>query len=263
MKQKTLVFVLLLTFGLAGIANAHFGMVIPSKPVVMESRNSAITLDIKFWHPFENNGMNLVKPKVFNVYYDGKATDFLPQLKETKEQGYTKWSLDYKLAKPGLYAFVMEPVPYWESEEDSFIIHYTKAYVGAFGDDEGWDEPLGLKTEIMPLSNPTGLYAGNVFQGQVLLDGEPVADAEVEIEWYPGMDKKGVAPHNSMITQMVKADSNGVFTYAAPKEGWWGFAALNTADYTMKQDGENKDVELGAVIWVYFHNMLPAETITK
>ena len=35
-----------------------------------------------------------------------------------------------------------------------------------------------------------------------------------------------------------------------PNAGWWGFAALNTAPETMTQDGEEKAVELGAVIWV-------------
>ena len=57
-----------------------------------------------------------------------------------------------------------------------------------------------------------------------------------------------------MITQTVKADANGVFTYAPPSHGWWGFAALNTADYTLTEEssGEEKDVELGAVIWVRF-----------
>jgi cobalt/nickel transport protein len=56
-----------------------------------------------------------------------------------------------------------------------------------------------------------------------------------------------------MICQTVKADENGVFTYAAPAPGWWGFAALNTADYRMDHEGEKKDVELGAVLWVKFH----------
>jgi hypothetical protein len=39
-----------------------------------------------------------------------------------------------------------------------------------------------------------------------------------------------------MITQVVKADANGVFTYGVPFAGWWGFAALNTAKkrWTMK-----------------------------
>ena len=47
---------------------------------------------------------------------------------------------------------------------------------------------------------------------------------------------------------------NGVFTYAAPKSGWWGFAALNPADFKLKHKGKDKDVELGAVIWVKFHD---------
>ncbi len=49
-----------------------------------------------------------------------------------------------------------------------------------------------------------------------------------------------------------QADGNGVFTYAAPVEGWWGFAALNTSDKKMMHDNEEKEVELGAVLWVKF-----------
>ena len=60
------------------------------------------------------------------------------------DQGYT---LDYPLERPGTYVFAMEPQPYWEPAEDAFIVHYTKTYVTAYGDDEGWDTELGLKTE--------------------------------------------------------------------------------------------------------------------
>ena len=56
------------------------------------------------------------------------------------------------------------------------------------------------------------------------------------------------------VTQTIKADGNGVFTYAVPKAGWWGFAALNTSDEKLKHDGEEKDIEIGAVIWVEFHD---------
>ncbi len=55
-----------------------------------------------------------------------------------------------------------------------------------------------------------------------------------------------------MITQTVKADKNGVFTYAAPVAGWWGFAALNTSDKKMMYKNIEKDIELGAVLWVKF-----------
>ncbi len=55
-------------------------------------------------------------------------------------------------------------------------------------------------------------------------------------------------------TQTIKADGNGVFTYAVPKAGWWGFAALNTSDEKLEHNGEEKDIEIGAVIWVEFHD---------
>jgi cobalt/nickel transport protein len=148
----------------------------------------------------------------------------------------------------------MEPTPYWEPAEDKFIIHYTKAYIDAFGDDDGWSEATeGLKTEIVPLTRPGAQYAGNVFRGKVLLDSKPVINGEVEIEWYPGPDKKGDAPYESMVTQVVLTDENGNFSYSPPVAGWWGFAALNDADYKLQNEGEDKDVELGAVLWVYFH----------
>jgi cobalt/nickel transport protein len=58
-----------------------------------------------------------------------------------------------------------------------------------------------------------------------------------------------------MMILTTKADGNGVFTFAVPVSGWWGFAALNLADFKISHEGEAKDVELGAVIWVYFHEM--------
>jgi cobalt/nickel transport protein len=258
-------FALALCFCLSGaaFAQAHFGMIIPSESTVMDAKNAAITLQLKFWHPFENMGMNLEKPASFQVFHDGKSTDLLPSLKESTEQGLRTWTGAFSINRPGLYAFAMEPKPYFEKEEDCFIIHYTKVYVDAFGDDDGWSEPLGLKTEIVPLIRPGALYAGNVFLGRVLVDGKPQPGAEVEVEWYPGPDKKGVAPYASMVTQTVKADDAGIFAYAAPREGWWGFAALQTAEEKMSFEGKEKDVELGAVLWVRFQAMLPAEKLKK
>ena len=169
--------------------------------------------------------------------------------------GHMAWEVDYGIKRPGVYTFHMAPKPYWEPAEDCFIIHYTKTVVAAFGSDEGWDDEIGLKTEIVPLAKPFGLYEGNVFQGIVKLDGKPVPSAEVEVEYY-NEDGRSQAPTDYMVTQTIKADQNGVFTYAAPRVGWWGFAALNTADYKLEHNGEKKDVEIGAVIWVRFQEWM-------
>ena len=135
--------------------------------------------------------------------------------------------------------------------EDCFIIHYTKTVVAAFGEEEGWDVPLGLKTEIVPLTRPFANYSGNVFQGRVLLDGKPVPGAVVEVEYY-NRDAAYAVPNAYFTTQVIKADEEGVFTYSVPWAGWWGFAALNTAEEKMDHQGSPKDVELGAVIWMDF-----------
>lgn len=238
----------------AGLASAHFGMVIPADQMVMQGENRNIKVDLLFWHPFESIGMELVKPAKFAVVANGEHKDLLGSLKSTKTKGHQTWTTNYTIKRPGVYVFYMEPQPYWEPTEDCFIVHYTKTVVTAFGDDEGWDEELGLKTEIVPVSKPYGLYAGNVFQGIVKLDGKPVPYAEVEVEYY-NQDGKYTAPSDYMVTQTIKADVNGLFTYAAPKAGWWGFAALNTSDKKKKHGGVEKDIELGAVLWVQFHDM--------
>ena len=233
-------------------ASAHFGMIIPSDTMVMQNDDRSVHLAISFSHPFEGVGMNLVKPKKCSVVINGTPQDLLSTLAPAQVMQHDAWQLDYAVKRPGMYVFYMEPQPYWEPAEDSFIIHYTKTVVTAFGNDEGWDRAIGLKTEIVPLSKPYGLYKGNVFQGIVMLNGKAVPYSEIEVEYY-NADQAATAPTDYMITQTIKADENGVFTYATPWAGWWGFAALNSADFTLTHDGQEKNVEIGAVIWVYFH----------
>ena len=238
-------------FILCSTAHAHFGMVIPSRDIVADRQQANIRLNLSFSHPMEAVGMAQDKPAAFYVMADGKKQDLGPTLQPATVFGQQAWSTEYTIARPGLYQFVMEPAPYWEPSEDCFIIHYTKTYVTAFGGEEGWDEPLGLKTEIVPLTRPFGNYRGNLFQGQVLLDGKPVAGALVEVEYF-NQNQSYLPPEEVFITQAVKADANGVFSYAIPFAGWWGFAALSTSTEKIAHEGAPKEVELGAVLWTNF-----------
>ena len=243
----------------AGICQAHFGVVIPSDDIITQADAKKINLEVKFIHPMEGHYMEMVKPKQFGVLVRGKKIDLLGTLTATKghdaaqDGSFTFWQTEYRIKRPGDYTFFVEPKPYWEPAEDKYIVHYTKVCVDALGLEEGWDEPVGLATEIVPLTRPYGLWAGNVFTGRVLVDGKPAPNTEVEIEYlneYPGNTSTIKPPADPFVTQVVKADSNGVFTYAMPKAGWWGFAALNDASWTIKHDGKDKPVEIGAVYWV-------------
>jgi cobalt/nickel transport protein len=232
---------------------AHFGMLIPSDSMIMQGDDRNVVLTLSFSHPFDLKGMPMDRPKSISVLTREKRIDLNNHIKATQAMNNQAWTIDFPVNRPGVYHFSMEPQPYWEPAENSFIIHYTKTVVAAFGDEEGWDTELGLKTEIIPLSRPFGLYTGNIFQAMVKLDGNPAPYALVEIEYY-NQDGRARATTDFMVTQTVKADANGIFAYSPPVSGWWGFAALNIANFKLKHEGIEKDVELGAVIWVLFHD---------
>lgn len=236
-------------------ANAHFGGIIPSDDIISQEDKKTITLDVKFFHPMEGNYMNMEKPVQFGAMHLGKKISLLKNLRKKKVKGFSTWETTYRIKRPGDYTFYVEPKPYWEPAEDCHIIHYTKVCVNALGLEEGWDEEIGLETEIVPLVRPYGLWTGNIFKGVVKVKGKPVPYAEIEVEYY-NEGGKIKPPADAYITQVIKADSNGVFSYAMPKAGWWAFAALNEASRKMKDpDGKNKPIEIGAVIWVRTRDM--------
>ncbi len=251
MRRRVLLlgFIISVILSLNSLARAHFQGLIPSDDMITKSDNKTISLDILFFHPFEGHYMNMTKPSRFGVVVRGKNTDLLDTLKESRVDDFSAWRASYKVRVPGDHIFYVEPKPYWEPAEDCFIVHYAKVVVNALGVERGWDEEVGLKTEIVPLTRPYGLWAGNAFQGIVKVNGKPVPGAEVEVEYY-NADGKIEAPAGPMVTQVIKADPNGVFTYAMPWAGWWGFAALNTDEMKLKYQGEEKSVEIGAVLWV-------------
>jgi cobalt/nickel transport protein len=238
----------------ATFSEAHFAMIIPSDDMVTQSDNQNIFLSVMFIHPMEGGYMNMVKPVQFGTLIHGQKKDLLSTLKGKKVKGFSTWETTYTIKRPGDHIFYVEPQPYWEQAEDCFIIHYTKVVVHALGMEAGWNEEVGLKTEIVPLTRPYGLWTGNLFQGVVKVKGKPVPYAEVEVEFY-NKDGEIRWPADPMITQVIKADQNGVFTYAMPKAGWWGFAALNEDDKKIQYKGEEKSVEIGAVLWVRTHDM--------
>jgi cobalt/nickel transport protein len=236
-------------------AFAHFQMIIPSTDIVSPADSKDISLRVMFIHPMEGHSMDMAKPVEFGVLTGGKKTDLLETLEPMDFRGHSAFKTTYKIKRPGDHVFYVTPAAYWEPDEGCMIVHYAKVVVNAMGLEQGWDREVGLKTEIVPLVRPYGLWAGNVFRGIVKKDGKPVPYAEVEVEYF-NEDGKIKPPADPFITQVVKADSDGVFSYAMPIAGWWGFAALNEADEKMKSpEGEDVPVEIGAVMWVNTRNM--------
>jgi cobalt/nickel transport protein len=236
----------------------HFLVLLPSAAIVDEHSSRQLELLLTFTHPMtQGPRMDLAKPRRFGVRISGKTLDLIDTLKEAKEGDKRYYRSEYRVTGPGDHTFFVEPAPYWEPAEGKWIIHYTKVIVDGLGAEESWDKPLGLPVEIQPLVRPYGLWTGNLFRGVVLQDGQPVPYATIEVAYY-NEGAKVKLPKSAFETQVIKADANGVFAYAMPRAGWWGFAALVDGPNPMRNPaGQEVPVELGGLLWVQTQDMEP------
>jgi cobalt/nickel transport protein len=161
---------------------------------------------------------------------------------------------EYKVKRNGDYIFAMQPAPYYEGGEDIYIQQITKRYINKGAMPTGWEAPLGLKTEIVPLNKPYQVFAGSTFTGQLLSEGKPKAGVECEIEFINteidskansfGKDTFREAPASAIV---AITDDNGMFTFGIPKAGKWGFACLGSGPDT---EFKGKELSQDAVLWI-------------
>jgi cobalt/nickel transport protein len=240
---------------------AHFQMIYTPESALQ--KGGPVELKLVFTHPFEaGHTMDMGSPTAFGVLHKEKKEDLLGKMKSIEFSSLSNkgkaFNASYVLKGMGDFVFYLSPAPYWEGSESKYITQHTKMIVNAAGIPTDWDAELGLPAEIVPLDKPYALWTGNVFRGIVKRGGKTVPFAEVEVEYLNHdvkgngfvEDAKAKAPQDAFVTQTIKADANGVFTYAIPRAGWWGFAALMEGS---KIDG--KDSEVGAVIWVQARDM--------
>jgi cobalt/nickel transport protein len=243
-------------------AVAHFQLVYT--PEVNLDRPGEIPLRLVFWHPMDNGHvMDMAAPEQFFMRFRGERTDLADALSPIVFTGLENegqaFAAEVELTRSGDYTFAVVPAPYYEESEDIYIQQFTKSQVNRGGLPTDWMEPVGLPTEIVPLGKPYGVVAGSTFSGVVLSDGEPVAGAEIEIEYLaaepdveanaPASDAATAAPGGGL---SVISEADGSFTFGIPKAGHWGFAALGSGPAT---EHEGKELSQDAVLWVHAHEM--------
>ncbi|MBC7907228.1 MAG: DUF4198 domain-containing protein [Rhodospirillaceae bacterium] len=235
------------------MASAHFLEIIPAADILPDNGDRIIRLQLAFTHPMERGpAMEMAAPVRFGVMAGGKTQDLTAQLALVKRDGKTTFEANTKATAPGDYVFFVEPAPYWEAAEGKYIVQLAKVVVD-LGSGTGWDKMVGLPVEIEPLVRPYGLWTGSQFRGIVRKNGKPVPFAEMEVEWRN--DGSVTAPSDPFVTQIIKTDATGQFSFTMPRAGWWGFAALTDGKPMPGPNGKPAPVELGAVMWVKTQDM--------
>jgi cobalt/nickel transport protein len=260
-----------LLLGTASVA-AHAHFVVLYTPQTALLRGTDLDFHMVFTHIFAGGPtMPMEKPEKF--YYMkrpvrhemSEEVDLLPYLESIQWEGQDgKQVQAWKATIPreqvrslGDYQLVVEPKPYLEAAEGLYIQQFTKVMLNVGGVPGNWAETLGLPAEIEALNKPYANWTGAVFRGIVLSDGIPVPYTQVEVEYlnHPldiennKFHDEGLIdpPHPAFGAQVILTNEFGEFSFAMPKAGWWGFAALSVGP---EIEYEGMPLSQDAILWV-------------
>lgn len=242
---------------LPAMTQAHFLLEYTSDTII--DRPGDVPVKLIFWHPFSNGYvMEMDAPREFFMVHHGKRTDLLDTLEPTAFTGSENEAPAFLGSVPvkrsGDYVLVTVPQPYFEESEDKYIQQYTKAFLNRSELPTDWMNPVGLPAEILPLNKPYNVLAGSTFTGRVMSEGQPVAGAEIEVEFMAAEPDMNQARATDPVVSpppggavVILSDDNGYFTFGIPRAGHWGFAALGVGPVT---EHEGKELSQDAVIWI-------------
>jgi hypothetical protein len=83
-----------------------------------------------------------------------------------------------------------------------------------------YTKPLGLAIEFVPQSDPGALHAGDMLRVQLLRDGKPLANTQVESAW------AGLAKADQRTVVVGRTDAEGRITVPVERAGKWRLHAV-------------------------------------
>jgi cobalt/nickel transport protein len=242
-------------------AGAHFQTFWPDVGNGYGQRGKVVTWTYFWGHPYEKILFDTQKPNFYVIRPDGKRDSVLIEATEMIDEETGKRRKTYKLTYTptaiGDSYLCLEAPPYFVEEEGLFWKDYVKQYIHVMAE-QGWDRPVGMEIEIVPLTRPYGMEEGFVFKGQALFQGKPLVGAIVEIEKFNGFHvKEGNLPMDPygkenvpMITRVCKTDVNGYLVCTLDEPGWWMISVAHS-DGELEYQGKKYTVEKRGGLWLY------------
>jgi len=243
------------------VAEAHFHTFWPDNENGYGKRGKEITWQYFWGHPYEYIIFDAERPVFYVIKPDGKKDEVELSEVQMKDEDTGEMRRAYEVRyTPGTLGdswLCLEAPLYFLEEEELFWRDYVKQYIHILAE-KGWDKPVGMEVEIVPVTRPYGMEEGFVFKGQALFKGEPLAGAVVEIEKFNGFYVKGDnLPTDQygyenvpMITRVTRTDANGYVVYTLDEPGWW-MVSVSVEDGEAEHQGKKFPVEKRGGIWIY------------
>ncbi len=227
-------------------AQAHYPVLVGDRSPDMGQRGGTINLTYGLAELHEDHFVEARTPDWVRGYtFDGTTFDLTGKL---RKEG-NRFVLPYRSRRIG-DTWIVAHVPMTWSTHDETFTETTVRTVIHQGLSRGWETPLGLPLEIVPLNQPYGLLPGDSFRVEVLLDGEPLENTKVYAEKYysPGLAKP--YPAESLLTRISRTDGDGIANINLHSPGWWVLFTLYEQD-EMSKDGHTGVATLQDAVWVY------------
>lgn len=175
--------------------------------------------------------------------------NLLGDVEEIRYLDKKAWGANVSVARPGLYQFILEGKPWWDSESNRYLHEQAKVVLPVAQGARGWEAPSGQSLEILPLTRPFGFVAPALFSAKVLLDGKPLENIPVHM----GRVSNSKIKTSSRWQQDMEARSNaaGEFAFVLSEPGWWYCEASIAGDPLKGPDGEMRELVRSTVFWLY------------
>ncbi|WP_175624475.1 MULTISPECIES: DUF4198 domain-containing protein [Oxalobacteraceae] len=232
-----------LSVALPMAAHAHRAWMLPSATVLSGNEpwvtvDAAVSNDLFY---FEHNALRLDGLAV--IAPDGSAAAV-----ENKSTGKYRSTFDVKLAQKGTYKLTMVndglSASYkvgtenkrWRGTADNFAKEVPadakdvnvsrnqsrmEVFVSSGKPSDSVLKPTGAGLELVPITHPNDLFAGDTSNFRFVLDGKPAADIEVTV--IPG----GIRYRDQLGEIKVKTDKDGKFSVKWPTAGMYWMSANN------------------------------------
>ena len=258
-----------LTMGLSSAlpAQAHFQVYWPQTAGCYAKPAETITWRYFWGHPFEMLISDALPPKFFiftpQKQKENQTAKEITLKDPVSGQDRRAYELEYQPPGPGVYYLCLESPPYFILEDEVFWQDYVKEPLHVLTP-KGWDQPVGLPVEIIPLTRPYGWPAGSVFKGQAVVKNLALTRATVEIEKFSGVfvprdrfpkDRLG-AENGPLLTRVTKTDHMGYFVCTLDSPGWW-IISVSAPGGKKVHERKTYPVEMRGCLWVYVEQPLP------